>query len=426
MEPGTEQPAVRVGPSTDDERFLATDRLVWAEEPSSLPTADLVRVVPPDQRFAAEADGTDPATYAGVFGVLPMTLSVPAGATGVRQVPCAGLSWVGVHPDQRRRGVLTAMLRHHFAQVRRSDAPVSALHASEPQIYGRHGYGLASVELSVTLGRGTTLVAPHLDEDAGAVETRTGSMGDPGTPERLRELELRLGRAALGAIVGPPSYYERICSPTPEEQRGKEPLRTLFARRDGVDVGVAAFRREQKWERGRPGGEVTVFGVFGDPAACLALLRRLVDLDLMGTVVVRRVSADDELLAWVGGPRAAGDVATSDNLWVRLVDLPAALEARGYAAPADVVVEVDDPAAPWNAGRWRITVGADGSAKVGSTSDQPDLRLPVSALGAAYLGAGSLLTLVRAGHVEELRPQAATELWRAFRTDVTPGPAIGF
>ena len=49
---------------------------------------------------------------------------------------------------------------------------LSALHASEPAIYGRFGYGLAALELSVALGRGTTLTAPHLDAEAAAAAHR--------------------------------------------------------------------------------------------------------------------------------------------------------------------------------------------------------------------------------------------------------------
>jgi len=110
---------------------------------------------------AVELSSADPASYPGIYGVFPLILSIPGPDAGVRQVPCAGLTWVGVHPDHRRKGVLSAMLRHHFEQVHEEQGThVSALHASEPAIYGRHGYGLASQELEVSLGRGTTSPRP--------------------------------------------------------------------------------------------------------------------------------------------------------------------------------------------------------------------------------------------------------------------------
>jgi predicted acetyltransferase len=168
------------------------------------------------------------------------------------------------------------------------------------------------------------------------------------------------------------------------------------------------------------------YSLAGDPASRLALLRRLVDFDLMGSVKVFGVGADDALLHWLGGPRGASDVTASDSLWVRLVDLPEALTVRGYAAPCHLVLDVADASAPWNAGRWRLRVDDTGEAAVERTDAEPDLAVPVEALGAAYLGGVSPLALERAGLVDERRPGSALALWRAMRTDDVPGAAIGF
>ncbi|QBR93921.1 GNAT family N-acetyltransferase [Nocardioides euryhalodurans] len=416
---------VRVDRATDDERYLATDEVVWFDEPGSLPAADELAGVPADQRFAAEVPDADPATYAGIYGVRPLQLAVPGGE-GARLVPCAGLTWVGVHPDQRRRGVLTAMLRHHVEQTHREGVAISALHASEAAIYGRHGWGVASLTFAVSLGRGTELKAPGLDEEAAALRTRMAGLADPGIAERLRECELRVAVGEPGMVVGELGFFEAIVihQREPRATRDKEPMRFLFAQRDGVDVGHAAFRREHKWEQGRPGGKLEVFAVVGAPATRLALLRRLVDFDLMASVKVPEVGVDDPLWQWIG-PRSASDVETTDNLWLRIVDLPAALPLRSYVGDCDVVVEVDDPAAPWQAGRWRIvTRGGEGSAT--RTDADADASLPVAALGSAYLGGTNLVAMLRAGVLSEHRPGAIGELWRAFRTDLAPTPASGF
>src|SRR5262249_15496359 len=153
---------IRVERATDAARFLASDKLIWFDGPGTDPLDLQLRGVPEDQRFVAEVVGAevDPETYAGIYAVRPMQLSVPAGGGRGRVVPVAALTWAGVHPDHRRRGLLTAMLEHHFAQTRREGGHLSALHASEPGIYGRHGYGLASLELEVAVGRGSTFTAP--------------------------------------------------------------------------------------------------------------------------------------------------------------------------------------------------------------------------------------------------------------------------
>lgn len=421
---------IQVGPADSAERFLATDQTVWFSEVPSAPTEEQLLGLPADQRFAATLPGTgtdagpDGAPYPGVYGVYPMTLGVPGGDTGVRQVPCAGLTWVGVHPDHRRQGVLTAMMRHHFEKVREDGVHVSALHASEPAIYGRYGYGSSSLELEVTLGRGTTLTAPHLDAGAAAVTSRMGTVSDPGVPERMRAAHL--AAAEVGTVVGELDYYRRVCQLLPEQHRDKEHWRVIFAQRDGGDVGFAMFRRTHKWDNARPGGELSVWALVGDPGARLALLRRLVDFDLMGSVKLRAIGLDDPLLLWAGGPRSTSDVATYDSLWVRLVDLPAALQQRRWSAPCDVVVEVTDPHAPWNAGTWSIQVDEQGRAEVGRTTAAAHLHVPVSVLGAGYLGGGNLVAMQRAGLVAEERPGAVASLWRALRTDVLPTAAWMF
>jgi len=416
---------IRVDRAADPERFLATDQTVWFAEVSTASTEALLTGLPVGQRFAADVDGADPTTYPGVYGVYPLTLMAPGPDGGLRPTPCAGLTWVGVHPDHRRRGVLSAMMRHHLEQVHAEPGThVSALHASEPAIYGRYGYGLASLELKVVLSRGTTLTAPELDAAAAAVTLRTATISDPGMAHRMHECHR--ASAELGAVVGAAEYYDRICLQLPEHQRGKEPWRVLLASRDGTDVGFTMFRRTHKWEQDRPAGEVEVWTVQGDAATRLALLRRLVDLDLTGSVRLTGVGVDDPLLLWAGGPRAVASVATLDSLWVRLVDLPEALADRAWSAPCDVVIDVVDHWAPWNEGRWRLHADAAGCAEVERTDAEADLRLPIEALGAAYLGAGNVHALARAGLVAEHRPGAARDLWRALRTDVAPTGAVGF
>ena len=94
-----------------------------------------------------------------------------------------------------------------------------------------------------------------------------------------------------------------------------------------------------------------------------------------------------------------------DALWVRIIDLPAALSRRAYSCPVDVVLEVTDELLPGNAGRWRLRAdGPDGGARCERTAEPADIALDVRELGAAYLGGTRLGTLAAAGLVTQSRP----------------------
>jgi predicted acetyltransferase len=101
-----------------------------------------------------------------------------------------------------------------------------------------------------------------------------------------------------------------------------------------------------------------------------------------------------------------------DSIWLRLVDVGAALAARGWAGEEELVLEVTDSFCPWNEGRYRL----DGS----QTSDSPDLRLDVSDLGSVYLGGFTFGQLLRSGRVEELSAGAVQAAERLFRTERAP------
>jgi hypothetical protein len=276
----------------------------------------------------------------------------------------------------------------------------------------------------VDLGRGTTFTAPHLEDEVAGITTQLATMAAPGVHERMRACQLAVAADFPGTIIGTADFFALLARETPEELRDKEPRRILFARRDGEDVGFVGLRRSHKWDNAGPSGTVTVGSFCGGPAARLALARRVVDLDLMSSTKLENVGADDPLLAWVGGPRGTGDLKTWDSTWIRLVDLEAAWAQRHYEEDCDVVVEVEDSHAPWNAGRWRLTASS-GSGSASRTDAAADVTLDVAVLGAGYLGR-PVAGLLRAGLVAEHRPGAYAGLARALRTALAPEPSIGF
>lgn len=136
------QHAVTADP--DVERFAAIDDLVWFDDMGWEEVVSHARAVP--HRWAATAAGGDDGSpYRGIAGALEMELTVPGAPGGEpTQLPVSGLTWVGVHPDHRRTGVLTALMDAHLSWCREQGLALAALHASDVTIYGRFGYAVAS------------------------------------------------------------------------------------------------------------------------------------------------------------------------------------------------------------------------------------------------------------------------------------------
>ena len=337
----------------------------------------------------------------------------------------AGLSWVGVHPEHRRQGLLTAMIEAHLTHCEQRGEAISVLNASEAAIYGRFGYGKASERLSVTVPRGA-----KLRPVSGGEEVVISI--DHADPARHLEAVLAVqGEAAHTAGLVRPGWVELTPSdaiaeffqdrPASRQRHGYETTRIMLAEQDQHPVGYAFFRRKSDWGAAGPCGEVMVVAIATTtPAAAYALWSRLSDLDLMSQTHANLLAVDDPLLGMLVDQRSVVP-KISDGLWVRIVNLPAALAARQYAAPVDAVLEVADERLPANTGRWRLRADAfaDG-ASVEPTTDEPDLRLDVRELGAIYLGGTPLAGLAAADLVKTRSPEALARLSTAFGWPLAP------
>ncbi|MFF4328476.1 GNAT family N-acetyltransferase [Streptomyces sp. NPDC001591] len=359
----------------------------------------------------------DGGTCVGSAGAFSFRLSVPGGAV----VPAAGVTMVGVAPTHRRRGVLTSLMRRQLDDVRAAGEPLAVLTASEPEIYGRFGYGTAAYELSVDID--TTRVRLRVPPGTDAVRLR---LVDP--LKALTECE-RVYAALVPGRPGMPARrpgWEMQALLDPESRRsGASPLKCVVAEdATGQVVGYARYRVRPDWEPTGSDGTVLVGEVDAlDPAAYAALWRYLFEIDLTWHVWASGRPADDPLLHLVNDVRRIRAVQR-DALHLRVVDLPGALRARRYGAPVDVVLEVEDAFCPWNAGRWRLTAQGDAGDGAGvrcvRTEDPAELALSARELGSAYLGGVTLTSLAAAGQVKELRPGALRETSRAFAGDVAP------
>lgn len=374
--------------------FRGTDQLAFAGTPDPEIEKLLPFPVPLDRAMAVE--GPDGA-FAAVHGSYDFVMPVPGG-----EVACSGLTWVAVRPDHRRRGLLTSMIRTHVERSLYRGEPVSALFAAEAAIYGRFGYGSASDDVRLTLTRRAAL---RPVDGADALTVHLERLDPDRHTELVEDLHVRAGHGRPGWMPrATPALRARTVADPPAWRHGHEPL-LLVTVRDGQDVrGLALFTRKDSWAETGPDYTVKVRQLSAlDAAATYRLWSFLLDLDLTTTVETPMLPVDDALLQLVVNPRST-QRRTADNLWVRLLDLPAALTARRYAAPTDVVLEVTDALLPANAGRWRLVVDASGAADLTRTGADADVRLDVRELGALYLGGRSATALAAAGLVHGRRP----------------------
>ncbi len=344
--------------------------------------------------------------------------------------PVAGVSAVSVLPSYRRRGILSSLMRRQLADVAEGNEAVAALFASEPGIYGRYGYGMASMQARLTVRRGEGRMDPL------ALAGREAAAGDGDV--QLRQAEPEVARAELAkvhdqAVPGRPGmlarddrWWRSVLHDPDYWRQGASPLRCVIAEDAAGARGYALFSVNPSWnEHGIADGTLNVRELISlDPAATIALWADLLNRDLVDEVKARLRPVDDPLLYLLADVRRAR-TQLADGLWIRLVDLGRALGQRQYAGQADVVIEVTDELLPGNAGRWRLQAGpaaggAAGRASCHRTSAPADIELPVQALGAAYLGGTRLGALARAGLVTEVRPGAVAELSAAMSWDPPP------
>ncbi len=352
-------------------------------------------------------------------------LSVP----GQEVLPAAGVTFVAVLPTHRRRGVLNSMMHRQLADVRDRGEPLAVLWASESVIYPRYGYGRASWHLGFTLRRGEGTLA----------KTATPGSGpqDGGLRLRLADPQAALSELAKVYDAVLPSrpglygrndaWWRRVIYDPAEEREGAGPLRCLLAEDGSGPRGYALYSAVDHWTDFLPENVLTVRELMAvDLAASATLWTDLLSRDLTSEFRVPRRPVDDPLLYQLADPRRTRPLL-HDGLWVRIIDVPAALAGRRYSSPVNVVIEVRDEILPSNAGRWRLTttggdpgVGSGLAASCVPATSAADLVLDVTELGAAYLGGTRLGALAGAGLVAELRPGAARQLSAAMSWDPAP------
>ena len=397
---------VEIRTITDDEReaWIRAVDLSF----SAITKDDEIPVVLPaietDRSFVA----IDAGRFVGTSAAITFRMVVPGGD----RVPTAGITGVGVAPTHRRRGINTMMMAALLDQAEQRGEPFAALFASEGGIYGRFGYGLASFL--------TELQADSTRMDYVRGVEITGSIELVPKEEALPIIS-RVYDASLGPGGPERSDAERdmAFSHLHEEERDRPWFYAIHRDDAGEPDAYAVYTMKHDWPRAIPSGTVEVKeSMASTPAGYAAIWRYVFDIDLVATVTAWNRPPDDPLLLLLREPRRL-KAGLIDGLWIRLVDVPAALGSRRYARDGRVVFEVSDQFRPGTAGRYELVV-QDGEGRCERTDAGPDVVGSVNMLGAAYLGGVSFTQLAEASQVQQRRDGALAEADAMFASHPAP------
>ena len=398
-----------IRPCTDKEfaDFIKTLRWAFGMQPNEEETKRMASVLEVDRTLGA----FDGKSMVGTAGVYSFVMTVPGA-----ELPTAGVTVVGVLPSHRRRGILSALMRRQLDDIRARAEPVAILWASEGAIYGRYGYGLASQHASLDVERGKIRWRTPLPKSWSA-----RLLSEEEAIEQLPAIYERVRVATPGMFVRNDTWWKNHRLPDPEHDRdGGGPLFRLVMDIEGEPSAYALYRVHSDWGwDGLPHGKVDVLeAIAPTPDATQVLWSYLFDVDLTDRTTAYSNPVDSPLKFMVHDLRRLR-MRVMDALWLRIMDVPGALEGRSYAAESRLTFELVDDFCPWNAGTWVLEAGSSG-ASVSPTDDKANLRLTAEDLGAVYLGGATVAQLQRAGRIEELTDNAVAVADDLFYTDRAP------
>jgi len=354
------------------------------------------RILERDRTFVLH----DGPTIVGGGSVYTFSLAIPGGS-----LPVGGLTAVGVLPSHRRRGALRSLMQRVIGDALARREPAAVLWASEGAIYGRYGFGMAALRGTITAPRHQVRFVPPVPDHG-----------------RIRLLEIDEAQRVLPpvwdrAAAVTPGVFSRSATWWEAEVLDDSPWRRMGAGArfipaievDGRIEGYAFYRVRPEWDHLGPRNVLEVREVVApDPAAELALWRFLFEMDLVATIKGFNVPVDTPLFLRTDDPRRL-DLTVGDGMWLRILDVPAALGARTWAADGEIVLEVADDLVPAVAGRWRLAV-RDGRAEVARSTAQPDAALGVADLSSLFLGGIRAVDLWRAGRIGVTDPAILVRL----------------
>lgn len=399
---------------------LDLSRITFGEEY----TDDDAKAFFPAFPFARSLGAFEGGTLVGLTAVLPLQLTLP----GRVAISTGGLTWVGVLPTHRRRGILRRLMHGQFEDMAGRGEVVSGLTASEGSIYGRYGYGPATSAISFEIERPYARLLPgsrQADESRG--HNRMSLLTREQATAEIPAIYDRLRFSQPGATDRPASLWFGHFADTEHYREGASRMyHVKHEGSDGVADGYVSYRLKENWLKETPMLEVKVVEYMAaDTGVYRDLWDYLLNTDLSRTISCGKARVDEPLRWLLADQRRFAVTALYDSLWLRLLDVPRALSSRAYRATGRLILEVQDPFPLPTVHNLRLEVTGPGSAGNGAAectrTDRPaDLSLDAGTLAAAYLGGVSFATLRSAGRVRENTPGAVALADAMFSVAMAP------
>ncbi len=400
---------IRVCPPERFAEFLRMDEVTFSQDASDEEIKRIEAVSDKERFLCAMEDDR----FVGTGGVFTVHLTVPGG-----DMPAGGITWVSVLPTHRRRGLMSQMMRRMIDDCHRRGEPIAMLWAAEGAIYQRFGFGLGTLSM-------------NLEAEARAV----GFAREWPSEGRFRMLPFGEGREIVepvyaavrsqraGFLARTPDWWAGILPSSEKDKTGGEARRLVIYETDAGAEAYAVYKTKAGWGVRGSDHQLIVDEALGStPRGTREIWRYLLSVDLVRTLKAGRLPSDHPLLFLAAEPRRLG-VTMGDGLWIRILDMAAALEGRTYGlndhGRGHLTLDLRDEYCPWNAGRWSLKVEA-GRARVTRTDTVPDLALDANDLASLFLGGFSATALAAAGRVVEMRPGGLAAADALFSTALKP------
>jgi predicted acetyltransferase len=362
----------------------------------------------------------DRAEWVGGASALVNDVVLPGGST----LPAALVTMVGVLPTHRRRGVLRGLMERQLDTAATKGLPIAALLASESVIYGRFGYGPATWSAHLEID---TSAAAFDEPPAAPGALRMVSKSEALDP--LHDAYARCLPNRPGGVGRDRAFWQHILADPKHDRRGASELFVMVHHdATGTPDGAVTYRLRLDFDPAHnlADGTARIVDLFAvSPEVEAVLWRAMLDVDLVKRVEASSRPLDDPIRWRLVEPRQLRTTGVTDWLWVRVLDVAAALSARTYEASGQLVLEVDDPLRRAVAGRYLLAAEARQATCVRTDAD-PDVRLPVASLGSLLLG-GVAASSLAAAHRLDARDASTLRLADAlFRTNHAPHCSTDF